>query len=62
MSLDKVVFLRFYVLIAEEVSINVVIVINYDWVIIIVRNITFTRIIIKHIYTKIRNNTKRIQH
>ena len=69
MSLDKVAFLRFNVLIADEISSlvmflkkNLVFVryilfyANYAWAIIVARNITVTTIIIKHIYTKIRSN------
>ena len=63
MSLDKVAFLRFNVLIAEEISSLVTFLKEktvfvcyvlfctiYAWVIFIARNITFTRIIIKHIH------------
>ena len=74
-SLDKVAFLRFNALIAEEMSSlvtflkekkNFVCVCyalfysNYAWVIIVIRNITFTRFIVKNIYTKIQNNMNEI--
>ena len=63
MSLDKVAFLQFNVLIAEEISsvkkknlfVSVMLFFsNYAWMIIVIRNITFTRLMIKNIYTKIR--------
>ena len=68
MSLDKVAFQEFNVLIAEEISSLVAFIkeknfafvfymlfySNYAWMIIVIRNITFTRLMIKNIYTKIR--------
>ena len=75
MSLYKVTFLRFNVLIAEEISSLVTflkenalflfvmccfIVIMYAWVIIVIRNIIFTRLIIKKIFIKGRKNIKKI--
>ena len=63
MSLDKVAFLQFNVLIAEEISsvkkknlfVSVMLFFsNCAWMIIVIRNITFTRLMIKNIYTKIR--------
>ena len=63
MSLDKVAFLQFNVLIAEEISsvkkknlfVSVMLFFsNYAWMIIVIRNMTFTRLMIKNIYTKIR--------
>ena len=66
-SLDKVAFLQFNVLAALELSSLVTflkeknfVFARYVWVNIIVRIITFTGIIIKHIYTKIRNNINKI--
>ena len=72
-SLDKVAFLRFCVLISEEISslvtflkektlflCYVLFYANYAWVIIVVRIITYTRIMMKYINTKIRNNINKI--
>ena len=73
MSLDKVAFLRFNVLIAEEISslltflkektlflFVMLFYSNYAWVIIVIRNITFTRLTVQIIYTKIGNNINEI--
>ena len=74
MSLDKVAFQEFNVLIAEEISSlvaflkekNFVFVFymlfysNYAWMIIVIRNITFTRLFVKNISTKIWKNINEI--
>ena len=74
MSLDKVAFQEFNVLIAEEISSLVAFIkekifvfvfymlfySNYAWMIIVIRNITFTRLIDKNISTKIWNNFNEI--
>ena len=73
MSLDKVAFLRFNVLIAEEISslltflkektlflFVMLFYSNYAWVIIVIRNITFTRLTVQITYTKTGNNINEI--
>ena len=74
MTFDKKAFLRFNVLIAEEISSLVTFLkgktfvcvcyalfySNYAWVIIVIGNITFIRLIVKNIYTKIRNSINEI--
>ena len=73
-SLDKVAFLRFNVLLAEEVFssetflkgktlffiCHVLFHSSYAWVIIVIRNITLTRLIVESNYTKIGNSIKEI--